>query len=232
MKILKLILRNINSLYGTWTIDFTDPAFSGGIFVITGKTGSGKTTLLDGMALALYASTPRIPYSSRSAEVVSRGAADCLAELTFESGGHTYIASFSYSSYKKGPKKGQLNEKYSHTLARDGTVIADLSTQVQQLVQEVTGLDRNRFCRTVMLAQGKFDAFLSAKKDKAPILEQITGTEIYTKIAAGIKDHFDQANDDLERIENDCQGIQLLSGEVENEKILTLRNTKFSSKIS
>ena len=226
MKILKLILRNINSLYGTWTIDFTDPAFSGGIFVITGKTGSGKTTLLDGMALALYASTPRIPYSSRSAEVVSRGAADCLAELTFESGGHTYIASFSYSSYKKGPKKGQLNEKYSHTLARDGTVIADLSTQVQQLVQEVTGLDRNRFCRTVMLAQGKFDAFLSAKKDKAPILEQITGTEIYTKIAAGIKDHFDQANDDLERIENDCQGIQLLSGEEENEKILTLRNTK------
>ena len=48
MKILHLRFSNLNSIYGEWNIDFTDPRYqSDGIFAITGPTGSGKTTIMD-----------------------------------------------------------------------------------------------------------------------------------------------------------------------------------------
>ncbi len=226
MKILKLTLKNINSLYGAWEIDFTDPAYAGGLFAITGKTGSGKTTLLDAMMLALYAETPRIP-SGRCVEVVSRGAQDCLAELTFAAhDGHIYTASFSFGAYLRGPKKGQINEKYLHRLAKDGIEIADHTASVRKYVEEVTGLDKSRFCRTVMLAQGQFDAFLGAGDEKAPILERITGTEIYTRIAAAVKERNDQENTAYGLLQKECEQTPVLSPEEELEKQNTYKNLK------
>ncbi len=219
MKILKLALRNINSLYGSWEIDFTHPAYTGGLFAITGKTGAGKTTLLDAMMLALYAETPRIS-AGRNMEVVSRGTQDCFAELVFSAqDGHTYTASFAFGPYLRGPKKGQINEKYIHRLARNGENIADHTATVRKMVEEITGLDKSRFCRTVMLAQGQFDAFLGAGDDKAPILERITGTEIYTRIAAAVKVRFDKENENLALLRKECEQTILLSDEeVQNKQ--------------
>ena len=54
MKILTLRLKNLNSLKGEWSVDFTKPPFvDNGLFAITGPTGAGKSTLLV-MSLALY----------------------------------------------------------------------------------------------------------------------------------------------------------------------------------
>ena len=53
MKILELRLKNLNSLYGEWVIDFTGPDYvAEGLFAITGPTGAGKTTILDAICLA------------------------------------------------------------------------------------------------------------------------------------------------------------------------------------
>ena len=47
-------------------------------------------------------------------------------------------------------------------------------------------MDFDRFTRSMLLAQGGFDTFLKAEADKrAPILEQIKGTEIYSRISFG-----------------------------------------------
>ena len=43
-------------------------------------------------------------------------------------------------------------------------------------------MDLEQFCRTVMLAQGRFDAFLTSGDRKSEILEQITGTGFYSLI--------------------------------------------------
>ena len=90
MKIRKLLIKNINSLYGTWEIDFSAPDYAAGLFAITGSTGSGKSTILDAICLALFAETPRIGHGDNK-EVISRGTNECLAELTFESGGENYM---------------------------------------------------------------------------------------------------------------------------------------------
>ena len=60
MKILAIRGKNLASLAGEFTIDFTtEPLSSAGIFAITGATGSGKSTLLDALCLALFDKTPR-----------------------------------------------------------------------------------------------------------------------------------------------------------------------------
>ncbi|STV88625.1 exonuclease SbcC [Klebsiella pneumoniae] len=49
----------------------------------------------------------------------------------------------------------------------------------------LTGLDYGRFTRSMLLSQGQFAAFLNAKpSDRAELLEELTGTEIYGQISA------------------------------------------------
>ena len=82
MKILELRFKNLNSLYGEWVIDFTDPEYvSNGIFALTGPTGAGKSTILDAICLALYGATPRLGKITKSGnEIMSRQTGECYAE--------------------------------------------------------------------------------------------------------------------------------------------------------
>jgi len=220
MKIKKLILENINSLYGRWTLDFEDPAFDGGIFAISGPTGSGKTSILDAISLALYSETPRIRgRNANIGEVVSKGAPGCLAELTFEADGKNYQAAFGFGTYQRGAKKGQVNEsKKFHTLSSNGTVLSSKLNETRNEIIRITGMNAEQFCRAVLLAQGQFDAFLLAGEKKAETLEQITGTEIYSAIALKIHEKSGELANRIEREEEKLSAADLLTPEEEKEK--------------
>ena len=194
MRIKKLILQNINSLYGKWEINFDCEKFRQfGIFAITGKTGSGKSSILDAICLALYGTTPRL--EKDTAEAVSRGCNECMCELTFiDTKNREWIASFAYEAIKKGANKGKIKENAIHRLSCEGKTVADKTTNVRNMVKEIIGLDFTRFCRAVLLAQGAFDAFLRAGKDNGEILERITGTEIYSRIAEKLKERYSKEN--------------------------------------
>lgn len=227
MKIEHLVIRNINSLYGQWSIDFTAPEFIGGLFVISGKTGSGKTSILDAISLALFGETPRLNRGNKM-EIISRGAADCLAELTFCTGADRYVASFSFITKvgKRGTNRGVISIESAHKLARNGEVICSNTTSVQKEVERVTGLDKERFCRTALLAQGQFDAFLKSGTGKSAILEQITGTGIYTKIATAVHARHNSYKTKREQITASCAGILLLDDKTENQKRAELNDIR------
>lgn len=61
-------------------------------------------------------------------------------------------------------------------------------------LDRIIGLDYAQFTRTVMLAQNSFANFVKADdKDKAVLLEKLTGTELYTTVARKIYEFYKEA---------------------------------------
>ena len=214
MRILKVRFKNLNSLAGDWEIDLQNPAFtSSGIFAITGPTGSGKTTILDAICLALYGQTPRLTnISATTNEIMTRHTGECSAEVTFESSHGVFRCSW-YQN-RAGKKPGGKLQHPAHEIADagTGTVITTKMKEVAAKVRDVTGMDFHQFTRSMLLAQGGFAAFLDAKPDdRAPILEQITGTGIYSEISKGVHERTIAERDALRILEDKAGAITLLT---------------------
>ena len=220
MKILGLRFKNLNSLYGEWTIDFTSPEYiSDGIFVLTGPTGSGKSTILDAISLALYGTTPRLGKISQSSnEVMSRNTGECYAELIFESQAGKFRCHWSQHRARKDPTRNLIDSKQEISDIRTGQVLGSKKTDVSVIIEEKTGMDFKRFTRSILLAQGEFDTFLKASpEDKSMILEQITGTEIYTEISKKVHEKRRNEKNQLEILQAQVSGIHPLSEEEEEK---------------
>ena len=184
MRLLAVRLQNLNSLSGTHEVRFdAAPLSAAGVFLITGPTGAGKSTLLDAITLALYGRAARYG-NDRADEMMSRHTSECLAEVEFETGGETLLAIWRLRR-ARGKADGKL-QPVERRLANviSGNILAEKSAEVDRIIEEKTGLDVQRFLRSVLLAQGQFAAFLKAKpNERAELLEKITGTEIYSGLS-------------------------------------------------
>ena len=215
MKILQLRFKNLNSLAGEWTIDFTTPEFtSDGIFAISGPTGAGKSTIMDAICLALYGKTPRLKViSQNSNEIMSRHTGECFSEVLFETQKGQFRCHWSQT--RAGKKSTGRLQVTKHEIADHltGKVIEFGMRSVATAVENRTGMDFGRFTQSMMLAQGGFAAFLQAdpEKERAPILEQITGTEIYSEISILVFDRRRIENLKLEKLIAETGGIILLN---------------------
>ncbi|MDR2140326.1 MAG: AAA family ATPase [Deltaproteobacteria bacterium] len=186
MRLLKLRFKNLNSLSGEWEIDFTNPHFvADRLFIITGPTGSGKSTILDAICLALYGQTPRLGQVSKSAnEIMSRQAGECLAEVTFATREGIFRASFSQRRARLKPLEPLQPPHQEIARADNGEILETAISSKITKVAELVGMDFERFTKSILLAQGGFAAFLSAPpRERSPILERVTGTEIYGRLS-------------------------------------------------
>lgn len=216
MKILKLRFKNLNSLAGEWEVDFTHPDYTEtGIFAITGPTGAGKTTILDAIALALYGKTPRLDKISKSEnEIITRQTGECFAEVEFETNKGSFRAHWSQRR-SRGNADGALQQS-QHEIADliTGEVLENKIKNVLEKVEEVTGLDFARFTRSILLAQGSFAAFLKANSnERSEILEQITGTDIYSEISIKVHERNTAEKKKLDELQAFLGGLQLLGKE-------------------
>lgn len=226
MRLLELQFENVNSLYGHWRVDFTDPQFQQNpLFAIIGPTGSGKSSLLDAISLALYGQTPRMNDLPRVSEddydrqcpVMSKGETQVWASVRFQVDGVTY-SSYWRRRWRRGgnslaPVEVEL-VRYPDANAQEGELLTNKKSQWDEMIREITRMTFQTFLRSVMLSQGAFADFLKARDDeRANILEQITGTDIYTNIGRWISQRAKKETLELESLRSQLNGIELLSQE-------------------
>ncbi|MDX4028305.1 SbcC/MukB-like Walker B domain-containing protein [Aliarcobacter skirrowii] len=224
MKILKIKLLNINSLKGEFEVDFEKFLKDESLFAITGPTGAGKSTILDVITCALYGRTARLTNPN---ELMSRHTGECLCEVEFEVKGKVYRSSWSQKRARKSPEGAFQSAKMEVSEIESGKVLESYLSKVPKYIEDLSGLDFDRFIQSMMLAQGSFDAFLKAKEnERSSLLEKITGTQIYKQISQEIYQTYTRKNDEIKLDENLLGNIELLSNEAVAEKTLILNNSK------
>lgn len=218
MKILQLRFKNLNSLVGEWTIDFTAPEYiSDGIFAISGPTGAGKSTIMDAICLALYGRTPRLKgISKNSNEIMSRHTGECFAEVVFETQKGQFRCTWRQHRARRKANEELQNPAHEIAEAQSGIIIESKIKTVAKAIEDKTGMDFDRFTQSMLLAQGGFAAFLQADpNERAPILEQITGTEIYSQISINVYERRRAENSKLDLFKAETAGIIILKDEEE-----------------
>jgi len=233
MKILQLRFKNLNSLVGEWTIDFTVPEYiSDGIFAISGPTGAGKSTIMDAICLALYGRTPRLGLISKTSnEIMSRHTGECFSEVVFET--HKGQFRCTWSQRRAGKKSTGKLQDSNHEIAdnKTGQIIESKLRAVAIAIEERTGMDFDRFTQSMLLAQGGFAAFLQANPDdRSEILEQITGSRVYSEISKLAFDRKKDEKNKLELLNSETAGILILDQEQESRINLDLDERKNKSR--
>ena len=216
MKILTIGIKNLNSLKLETRIALDEnPIASSGLFAITGDTGAGKTTILDALTLALYG---RVHRNKEVKEVMSYGTAECYAEVEFLAKEKVYRAKWNIWR-ARGKAEGNIlgpNRELSIWNPKKETfeIIAEKIREVDETVEEITGLDYDRFSRSVVLSQGDFAAFLkSGEKDRSDLLERITGTEIYSELSKAAFERHKEEKEKLDILRKEQESLQVLDKE-------------------
>ncbi|MGB0591803.1 MAG: AAA family ATPase [Myxococcota bacterium] len=198
MKLNRIEVTNLNSLYGTHSVDLERALAGASLFLIHGPMGTGKSTLMDAVSLALFGKTPRLDNKRGRddrgpARIMSRGTGACRAEIEFsklESGGRArYRAVWTCRRARSKPDGNfQTPERSLEKQEDDGSWTTLVSDDRHKFVAPVfeavlEGFTVDDFNRSMLLAQGRFDAFLKAEPgERAQILERLTQTAIYQQI--------------------------------------------------
>ncbi len=189
MKPVKLIMSAFGSYGGTEVIEFDK--IQNGLFLIAGDTGAGKSTIFDAIMFALYDTMSG--KERKSIMMRSEYASDNMetyVEYTFSYGSSIYTIK-RFPAYvrksKRRNKDGQYNiirqqGKVELTMP-DGTAYNGKIAQVNQKIEEITGLTAEQFNKIALIAQGEFQELVMDRTGKRKeIFRQIFSTQIYGDI--------------------------------------------------
>ncbi len=178
--------------------DQADFVFEGrSLIAIVGPTGSGKSSILDGICFALYGRTPREQRATK--RLICSRSDRAVVALRFQVDGYDH--------------------EVRRVLPRQGAgehLLIDVSSgqrfsgeaEVNERIQALIGLDFNGFCSSVLLAQGRFDEFLSATPtDRTEILKGLFRLERIEDVRRAAQEELRTLELDLARLDGELATI-------------------------
>lgn len=203
MKPLRLTLSAFQSYLGETSIDFSQLQEEG-IFLIDGPTGAGKTTLFQAMLYALYgtASDPANVSPKDLRNINASPDEVTYIDLLFEEKGKVYRVYREPPQIVSSARKTATGLKESNGTVRfcavvdgvDGAPIGRKSTEVNQAIQNLLGLDSEQFQKTVLIPQGAFRSVLvDTTAKRREIFRSIFKTDRYAKFSQMLLDKAKEA---------------------------------------
>ena len=135
-----------------------------GLYLITGDTGAGKTTIFDAVAFALYGEASG--EGRKSGMLRSKYASPdvpTFVELRFLHGDGIWRVKRS-PDYMRPLKRGEgmrMQPAEAELTRPDGSVAAGVRN-VNEILHELLGVDKDQFSQIAMIAQGDFRKLLLA----------------------------------------------------------------------
>jgi exonuclease SbcC len=204
MRIKRLEFKNINSFTKKEVIDFDG---LGNLFLISGPTGSGKTTIVDAILAALYDKTPRLKHSKY---LLNKDAKEGYIVLEFDEYRVEWRA-----------KRRRDDIEVKRLLFRGDELIADKKSEIKEEILKILKLDFHQFTKSVVLAQGEFDAFLKANStDKMKVLEKLLGVEEFEGISRRVYEKTKELLEQKERLKDEMEKLR----EFDEEKEILLED--------
>ena len=194
MRPLELRLRNFRSFHGdNHRFDFRDRRLIG----IVGPIGSGKSTILDAVAFALYGRTPRIGRATKS--LIHQREDNAAVALRFEVEGDVWEAVRNLR--RSGASQHALYRLPDDAMDAKPDEKVALERAVNERVEELLGLDFHGFGRSVLLAQGEFAQFLSARPaERDKVLKGVFGYDRVGEIRELARDAVRRADHEIDKL--------------------------------
>lgn len=209
MRPVRLTLQAFGPYPGRVVIDFRD-AIEAGLFGIYGQTGSGKSTIFSAMTFALFGEAAKAEQEAPSLRS-DHADPDVMteAELVFDIGERRYVV-LRQPDQMRPKVRGEGETRSAHeaylfdatgmaleaiTDAARGKIVAEKKVRdVDAAVIEMLGYGSEQFRQIVLLPQGRFEKFLSAKtKERLEILRELFDVSLYEKLMADLKSAADEA---------------------------------------
>ena len=190
-------------------IDFRD-AVEAGLFGIYGPTGSGKSTIFSAMTFALFGEPAKTEQKAPSLRSDHAGpGVPTEVEFVFDVAGRRYVV-LRRPDQPRPKQRGDGETSSQHeaflfdatglspdeiTGERRGKIVAEKKVRdVDSAIADMLGYGVEQFRQIVLLPQGRFETFLSAKtKERLEILRDLFDVSLYETLMADLKEEAEAA---------------------------------------
>lgn len=233
MKPVRLKLRGYMTYKNEVELNF-ERLYDQQIFLITGDTGSGKSTIFDAIYYSLYnESIKNVNMDHIRSDFLNENDPITYVVFEFRKANRLYkIERIPKQRAKENNRVKNVGKKvflYDYLENKNNwNLLAEKEKDVENLIKEIIGLDKNQFRKVCLLPQGEFAQFLlSNTSEKINILRRIFRIDDNKLLQDHLKLTVKEKNDQLELLKKEL-GILLSRDNLNDITPDLILNNKFN----